>query len=53
MNKHKCSLCGYVYDPKTEKKAFSEQPKDYVCPMCGADKDAFEKCEEEKDNKKK
>ena len=49
-----CELCGYVYDeecgdeengidPGTE---FDELPRNWVCPMCAADKDDFEAVEE-------
>jgi rubredoxin len=51
MAKYVCSICGYVYDeaagcpdqgiaPGTK---FEDLPDDFVCPMCGVDKDAFEK----------
>ena len=44
-----CSLCGYVYDeaegapdggvkPGT---AFEDLPEDWVCPLCGAPREAF------------
>ncbi|MBE0522180.1 MAG: rubredoxin [Candidatus Methanoperedenaceae archaeon] len=53
MEKWKCTLCDYVYDeaagdadsgvePGT---AFDDLPDDWVCPWCGAPKDAFEKVE--------
>ncbi len=35
MKEYVCSVCGYVY--KTE----GELPEDFVCPICGAGKDAF------------
>ena len=36
-----CSICGYVYnDPNF---GFEELPKNWVCPVCGLDKDSFEK----------
>lgn len=45
-----CSACGYIYDPAegdvdngipagTE---FADLPEDWVCPVCGVDKDMFE-----------
>jgi len=51
MDKYVCEVCGYVYDPKkgdpdngvalgTE---FEDLPDDWVCPICGAGKDAFHK----------
>ncbi len=49
MAKYVCDLCGYEYDeavgePTNGIKAgtkFSDLPDDYVCPLCGADKDSF------------
>lgn len=51
MNKYKCTVCGYVYDPALGDPdtgikpgtAFEQLPEDWVCPVCGAGKDAFEK----------
>ena len=51
MDKWECTVCGYVYDPAvgdTEADvspgtAFEELPDDWVCPVCGAQKDMFEK----------
>lgn len=40
--KYICTLCGYVYDDSIESVPFAELPEDYVCPLCGAGKDAFE-----------
>ena len=40
--KYVCTLCGYVYDGEIP---FEELPADYVCPLCGAGKEAFEKQE--------
>ena len=48
--KYVCSVCGYVYDedigepdngipPGTK---WGELDDDYVCPVCGVDKDQFE-----------
>ncbi|QEN05302.1 hypothetical protein EW093_11455 [Thiospirochaeta perfilievii] len=37
---YECSLCKYVYD---EDVPFDELPDDWVCPVCGATKDLFEK----------
>jgi hydroxylamine reductase len=50
MARYKCSVCEYVYDeakgdPENGIKpatAFSELPKDWVCPVCGVAKDFFE-----------
>lgn len=53
MQKYRCSVCGYIYDPELgdpEGKvapgtAFEKLPEDWLCPICGADKTAFEKVE--------
>ena len=50
MQKWKCTVCGYVYDPEQgvpdsdiePGTDFEDLPDDWVCPECGADKDAFE-----------
>lgn len=49
MKKYECP-CGYVYDPEegdTEHgiepgTAFEDLPDDWVCPLCGAEKEYFE-----------
>ena len=51
MDKYKCVVCGYIYDPAIGDPdsgikpgvSFNELPGDWVCPMCGAEKDMFEK----------
>ena len=51
MDKYKCLICGYVYDPEAGDPendippgtSFEKLPDDWVCPVCGADKDQFEK----------
>ena len=35
-----CSVCGYAYDGEIP---FEELPADYVCPVCLAPKEKFEK----------
>jgi rubredoxin len=50
MGKYVCTVCGYVYDPAvgdpengvTAGTAFKDLPDDWVCPVCGAEKDQFE-----------
>ena len=50
MQKYKCTLCGYVYDPEKGDPiggvkpgtAWEDLPADWVCPECGAEKDVFE-----------
>ena len=47
--KYKCDVCGWIYD---EEKGdpdngipagtkFEDLPDDFVCPLCGVDKDQF------------
>ena len=52
MAKFRCTVCNYVYDESREKVKFSELPKEWVCPVCGAPKSAFvllaDKAEEKK-----
>lgn len=51
--KYRCKVCGYVYDPEKGDPdsgikpgtSFEELPEDWVCPICGAGKDEFEKGE--------
>ncbi len=51
MNKYKCSVCGYVYDPVVGDAtqgipfgtAFENLPDTWRCPECGVGKDQFEK----------
>jgi len=51
MAKYECTVCGYIYD---EAKGdpdnniavgtkWEKLPDDWVCPVCGATKDQFEK----------
>jgi rubredoxin len=50
MKKYVCSVCGYVYNPADGDSdsgiaagtSFEDLPEDWVCPVCGAGKDAFE-----------
>lgn len=45
-----CLLCGYIYDPAVGDEdndiapgtSFEELPAEWVCPLCGAEKDQFE-----------
>lgn len=54
MTKYKCTVCGYIYDPKEGDPdngiepgtPFEELPDDWVCPVCGAGKEDFEEVEE-------
>ncbi len=49
MQKYKCNICGYIYDPETGDSdsdigpgtAFEDLPEDWVCPECGVGKEDF------------
>jgi rubredoxin len=49
MDKYKCVICGYIYDPEEGDTSngvdpgvsFNDLPSDYICPICGAGKDEF------------
>lgn len=51
MSKYRCTVCGYIYDPAIGDDeggikagiAFEALPAEWVCPVCGASKDMFEK----------
>jgi rubredoxin len=54
MDKYKCTVCGYIYDPEKgdpdngveSGTDFKDIPDSWVCPECGVGKDQFEKVEE-------
>ncbi|PLX92545.1 MAG: rubredoxin [Desulfuromonas sp.] len=54
MEKYVCGPCGYVYDPAegdpdsgiAAGTAFADLPEDWVCPVCGVGKDAFDPYDE-------
>jgi len=54
MEKYRCMVCGYIYDPEEGDPesgvhpgtSFEDLPEDWVCPLCGADKSQFEVVEE-------
>lgn len=51
MDKWKCSVCGYVYDPEygdpdtgiAPGTPFEKIPDSWSCPICGATKELFNK----------
>ena len=50
--KYQCTVCGYVYDeeegdPDSDIAVGTKwnELTDWVCPVCGAEKDEFEKIE--------
>lgn len=50
MERYKCVVCGYLYDPEQGDPAgeiepgipFNDLPADYICPVCGAGKSEFQ-----------
>ncbi|MCU0379291.1 MAG: rubredoxin [Bacteroidales bacterium] len=50
MNRYRCLICGYIYDPETGDEqndvpsgtAFEDLPSGWLCPVCGAPRDEFE-----------
>ncbi len=51
MDKWECTVCGWIYDPAVGDPdggilpgtPFEKIPDTWVCPVCGASKDAFVK----------
>ncbi|MGD2269749.1 MAG: rubredoxin [Desulfobacterales bacterium] len=51
MDRYVCGVCGYVYDPElgdpdngvAPGTKWEDVPDDWVCPVCGASKEDFEK----------
>lgn len=51
MTKYRCVVCNYIYDPAegdpdagvAPGTVFEDISDDWVCPLCGADKNNFEK----------
>ncbi|HEU0265333.1 MAG TPA: rubredoxin [Geobacterales bacterium] len=51
MQRWQCTICQYIYDPAigdpdadvAAGTPFDALSHGWVCPVCGADKDAFEK----------
>ena len=49
MERYKCIICGYIYDPLEGEPSdgiepgtpFENLPDDYICPVCGAGKEEF------------
>jgi len=50
MQKWRCTICQYIYDPAVGDPdsgiapgtSFEDIPDDWYCPLCGAGKDMFE-----------
>ncbi len=55
MDKWRCAMCDYVYDPeKGDPESgiepgtpFESLPDIWGCPDCGASKDVFDRCEDD------
>lgn len=53
MEKCICTVCDWVYDPEigdpehgiAPGTKFEDIPDNWVCPLCGAGKEDFQKCE--------
>ncbi|HLD41035.1 MAG TPA: rubredoxin [Candidatus Omnitrophota bacterium] len=51
MDKYRCTVCGYIYEPEkgdpdngvNPGTAFEDLPDSWLCPECGVGKDMFEK----------
>jgi flavin reductase (DIM6/NTAB) family NADH-FMN oxidoreductase RutF/rubredoxin len=51
MSRYKCQVCGYIYNPELGDPdghikpgtPWEKLPDDWVCPVCGATKDKFDK----------
>ena len=52
MARYRCTVCNYVYDEAKEGKKFSDLPKEWVCPVCGAPKSVFVLLAEQVEEKK-
>ena len=50
-DRYECITCGYIYDPREGDDSagippgtrFEDLPDDWVCPVCGAGKEMFQK----------
>ena len=51
MERWKCTVCGYIYDEEKGDQEnnvpsgtrFADLPENWICPLCGATRDMFEK----------
>ena len=41
--KYECAACGYIYDEEKEGTKFDDLPDDWLCPVCGSEKEDFYK----------
>jgi rubredoxin len=50
MEKYRCTVCGYIYDPAegdpdngvAPGTSWADVPEDWLCPVCAVGKDMFE-----------
>ncbi len=53
MARYGCMICGWIYDEEAGDEelgfapgtTFEELPEDFVCPLCGVDKEQFDLAE--------
>jgi len=38
-----CQVCDFAYDEVEEGVPWNELPEDWVCPLCGASREEFQK----------
>ena len=41
--KYECPVCGYIYDEEKEGTRFEDLSDNWICPVCGEEKDEFSK----------
>ena len=54
MQQFSCTVCNYVYDPEegapdsgiNAGTTFDQLPEDWVCPVCGASQEEFERLQD-------
>ena len=46
MAVYRCRVCEEIYDESVEKVPFSELPSDWICPVCGSPRSAYESIDE-------
>ena len=44
--KYQCNICQWIYDEDKEQTKFEDLKEDWVCPLCGASKESFDKLTE-------
>jgi rubredoxin len=41
LARYECAACGYIYDEEKEGTRFEDLPDDWICPLCGSEKEDF------------